>query len=444
MTYTIIDVETTGQGNKITEIAIFKHDGSKVIEEFTSLVNPEVLIPDYITALTGIDNYMVANAPTFSEIAEAVLAIIQDSVFVAHSVNFDYNVIRNEFKSIGIDFRRPKLCTVRLSRTLLPGFKSYSLGKLCDNLGIAIYDRHRARGDAQATVILFERLLSTEGSHETFNNFLKKSSVEATLPPHLPSAVFEAIPNTPGIYYFRNKKNDIIYVGKAKDLKKRVLGHFYNKSEKELNLCRETAYIDFELSGSEIIALLMEDAAIKKHFPPYNKAAKRNPKMYGIISYSDRSGIIHLAYNEIKTNSNTLITFYSITDCKTYLENLCLQFELCPKYCHLQEGVSHCFHYKITHCNGICRNAETVDDYNHRVNLAIEQITQELKEQVIKTQGQHLEEAGFIVINNGRYQGYGFIDTSEQITHIEELTTYLIPQKENADTFKILKNYTKN
>jgi DNA polymerase-3 subunit epsilon len=444
MTYTIIDVETTGQGNKITEIAIFKHDGSKVIEEFTSLVNPEVLIPDYITALTGIDNNMVANAPTFSEIAEAVLAITQDSVFVAHSVNFDYNVIRNEFKSIGIDFRRPKLCTVRLSRTLLPGFKSYSLGKLCDNLGITIYDRHRARGDAQATVILFEKLLSTEGSHETFNNFLKKSSIEATLPPHLPSAVFEAIPNTPGIYFFRNKKNDILYVGKAKDLKKRVLGHFYNKSEKELNLCRETAYIDFELSGSEIIALLMEDAAIKKYYPPYNKAAKRNPKMYGIISYSDRSGIIHLAYNEIKANSNALITFYSITNCRTYLENLCLQFELCPKYCHLQEGVSHCFHYKITHCNGICRDAETVDDYNHRVNLAIEHITQELKEQVIKTQGRHPEETGFIVINNGNYQGYGFIDTSEQITHMDELTTCLIQQKENADTFKILKSYTKN
>src|SRR5690606_652417 len=308
------------------------------IEEFTSLVNPEILIPDYITALTGIDNYMVANAPTFSEIAEAILAITQDSVFVAHSVNFDYNVIRKEFKSLGIDFRRPKLCTVRLSRTLLPGFKSYSLGKLCDNLGIAIYDRHRARGDAQATVILFEKLLATEGSKETFNNFLKKSSVEATRPPHLPSAVFEAIPNTPGIYYFRNKKNDIIYVGKAKDLKKRVLGHFYNKSEKELNLCRETAYIDFELSGSEIIALLMEDAAIKKHFPPYNKAAKRNPKMYGIISYSDRSGIMHLAYNEMKTNHNALMTFYNITDCRTYLEDLCIQFQLCPKYCHLQEG----------------------------------------------------------------------------------------------------------
>ncbi|MEO6348330.1 MAG: exonuclease domain-containing protein, partial [Aquaticitalea sp.] len=131
-TYTIIDVETTGRGNKITEISIFKYDGEKVIDEFTSLVNPEAMIPDYITALTGIDNTMVANAPTFKEIAENILSITEDSIFVAHNVNFDYNVIRNEFRAIDIDFRRRKLCTVRLSRTLFPGFRSYSLGKLCN------------------------------------------------------------------------------------------------------------------------------------------------------------------------------------------------------------------------------------------------------------------------------------------------------------------------
>ena len=273
--YTIIDVETTGQGNKITEISIFKYDGAQIIDEFTSLVNPETYIPDYITALTGIDNVMVANAPTFSEIAKDILAITEETIFVAHSVNFDYNVIRNEFKDIGIDFRRKKLCTVRLSRKLIPGHKSYSLGKICNALDIDINGRHRARGDAEATVILFEKLLNTEDSETVFNDFLKKSSKEATLPPHLPSSVFNDIPNEAGIYYFKNKKGKVIYVGKAKDLKKRVLGHFYNKTEKELNLCRETADIDFELSGSELIALLMEDAAIKHHFPEYNQVLKK-------------------------------------------------------------------------------------------------------------------------------------------------------------------------
>ena len=440
--YTIIDVETTGQGNKITEISIFKYDGTQIIDEFTSLVDPETLIPTYITALTGIDNALVANAPTFSQIATDILSITKDSIFVAHSVNFDYNVIRNEFKAIGIDFRRRKLCTVRLSRKLLPGYKSYSLGKLCKTLDIDIKDRHRARGDAEATVILFKMLLATEYSEQVFNDFLKKSSKEATLPPHLPSSVFDEIPNAPGIYYFKNKKRKIIYVGKAKDLKKRVLSHFYNKAEKELNLCRETADIAFELSGSELIALLMEDAAIKHYYPEYNKVSKRNPKTFAVFSYEDRSGIMHLAYNALKATPNPLLTLYNITDCRQFLEKLCMQFELCPKYCHLQEGVDSCSHFMIKTCHGICKNIESISDYNLRVEKAITHSIESSKNIVLKEKGRHLEEDAFILIKNGVYLGYGFIDRSEQITNPENLENYLIPQKDNVDVQKVLRNVT--
>ncbi len=436
--YTIIDVETTGQGNKITEIAIFKYDGNQIIDEFTSLVNPEMYIPDYITALTGIDNVMVANAPIFSEIAKDVLSITDGTIFVAHSVNFDYNVIRNEFKDIGIDFRRKKLCTVRLSRKLIPGHKSYSLGKICSALNIDINGRHRARGDAEATVILFEKLLNTKDSDKVFSDFLKKSSKEATLPPHLPSSVFNDIPNAPGIYYFKNKKGKVIYVGKAKDLKKRVLGHFYNKTEKELNLCRETADIDFKLSGSELIALLMEDAAIKHHYPEYNQASKRNPKAHAIFNYEDRNGIIHLAYNNLKTTPNPLFTFYSITDCRQFLERLCMQFELCPKYCHLQEGVAQCSHYLIKTCQGICNGKERVETYNKRVQEAIKRTIESSKDVVIKEKGRHPEEEAFVLIKNNVYLGYGFIDSSEQITSKEDLENYLIPQKDNVNAQKII------
>ena len=436
--YTIIDVETTGQGNKITEIAIFKYDGTQIIDEFTSLVNPKIYIPDYITALTGIDNGMVANAPTFSEIAKDILSITEGTIFVAHSVNFDYNVIRNEFKDIGIDFRRKKLCTVRLSRKLIPGHKSYSLGKICNALDIDINGRHRARGDAEATVILFEKLINTKESETVFNDFLKKSSKEATLPPHLPSAVFNDIPNDPGVYYFKNKKGKVIYVGKAKDLKKRVLGHFYNKAEKELNLCRETVDIDFELSGSELIALLMEDAGIKHHYPEYNQVAKRNPKAYGIFSFEDRNGIIHLAYNTLKATPNPLLTFYNISDCRQFLERLCTQFELCPKYCHLQEGISQCSHYLIKTCHGICIQNESAKAYNIRVQNAIKHTIANSKDVVIKEKGRHSEEEGFVLIKNNVYLGYGFIERSEQITSNEQLETYLIPQKDNLDIQKIL------
>ena len=438
-TYTIIDVETTGRGNEITEISIFKHDGEKILDEFTSLVNPQAFIPDYITALTGIDDAMVANAPIFADIAEAVLSITEDSIFVAHNVNFDYNVIRNEFKKIDIDFRRRKLCTVRLSRVLFPGFRSYSLGKLCSSMDIKLVDRHRARGDAEATVTLFEKLLAHKHSTSVFSDFLKKGSKEATLPSHLPSAIFEAIPNGPGIYYFKNKKGKIIYVGKAINLKKRVLGHFYDKKEKELDLCRETAHIDFELSGSDLVARLMEDAAIKHHFPIYNQAAKRVPKPYAVFSYEDRQGVQHLAFNTLKATPNPLQIFHSIRDCRLYLEQMCEQFELCPKYCHLQENVWTCSHYKLTNCKGVCRTEEAIADYNERANLAIDYMANSNQNMVLKENGRHLEEEAFVLIKNGLYLGYGFVEKSEQILNSDDLESFLIPQKETTEIQGILR-----
>jgi len=158
--YAIIDVETTGmgiQGNKITEIAIIIHDGTKIIDQYDSLVNPECTIPMTISRLTGIYDYMVSDAPKFYEVAKKVIEITKDCIFVAHNVNFDYNVIHKEFSDLGFPFKRKKLCTVRLSRKLIPGLPSYSLGKLCSSVGIRINDRHRAKGDADATTILFEK-----------------------------------------------------------------------------------------------------------------------------------------------------------------------------------------------------------------------------------------------------------------------------------------------
>ena len=437
--YTIIDVETTGQTNRITEISIFKYDGTTVVEEFTSLVNPEDHIPRHITALTGIDNEMVANAPPFRDIAQQVLTITEESIFVAHNVNFDYNVINGEFKRIGIGFSRKKLCTIRLSRKLIPGHKSYSLGKLCNHLGIDIVGRHRARGDAEATVILFKKLLAQENAEAVFSTFLNRNSKEATLPPHLPKTVFNGLPNAPGIYYFRNKKNKVIYVGKAKDIKKRVISHFYDKKQKELDLCRETAHIDFELSGSELVALLMEDAAIKQHFPQYNWISKRTPRSFAIFSYLDRGGIQHMAYNVAKGTPNPHLILYSIQQCRTFLEKMCEQFELCPKFCHLQEGVTSCSHYSIKNCKGVCKGHESPEKYNERVALAIDHIRKSTQDMVLKERGRHIDEDAFILVKHGRYLGYGFVDRSENIDHPDDLENFLILQKDNRDVQMILR-----
>ena len=439
MIYTIIDVETTGRSNKLTEISIFKYDGTEIIDEYTSLINPGLLIPDYITALTGIDNGMVANAPAFSDIANKIFTFTENCIFVAHNVNFDYNAIRNEFKSIGMDFNRKKLCTIRLARQLIPGHKSYSLGKLCNALHINIVDRHRARGDAEATVILFEMLLNTADAETVFNDFLKKSSKEATLPSHLPTEVFNNLPNTPGVYYFKNKKGLIIYVGKAKAIKKRVLSHFYSKTKKSLAMCRETADIDFTLSGSELIAFLMEDAAIKQHYPEYNQVAKRAAKMYAIFSYTDRKGIMHMAYNTLKATPNPLLTLNSIAECRQQIEQLCSQFKLCPKYCHLQEDVSTCNHFKIHTCKGVCKDEEHYEQYNTRVLQAIDSLNNNSKNVILKQKGRHANEDAFIMIEKGTYLGYGFIEKTEQINNTEDFETFLIRQKDNSDIQKIIR-----
>ena len=168
--YAIIDIETTGQSavnGKITEVAIFVHDGFEIIDSFTSLINPECYIPDYIANLTGINNEMVRCAPKFYEVARRIVEMTQDRIFVAHNVSFDYRFIQEEFKRLGYDYQRKTMCTVRMGRKFLPGHRSYSLGNICDELGIAINGRHRAAGDALATVKLFEILLKKKTQKET-------------------------------------------------------------------------------------------------------------------------------------------------------------------------------------------------------------------------------------------------------------------------------------
>lgn len=444
--YTIIDIETTGngiKGNKITEISVFKFDGQKIVDEFTSLVNPECEIPYFITGLTGIDNQMVAKAPTFEEIGQSILEITKDCVFVAHAVNFDYGVIKEEFRKIGVDFSRKKLCTVRLSRKLFPGFKSYSLGKLCNGLSIPLTDRHRARGDAHATALLFQMLLQQPRAQVVLSTFLNARSQEATLPPLLSKTVITNLPAKPGVYYFKDKNGEIIYVGKAINIKKRVLGHFYNKSNHEIQLCKEIAAIDYELSGSELLALLMESAAIKEHYPKFNRAQKRNIKQFAIFNYEDRKGIQHLAFDVLKVVSNPLIIFSNQAECRTYLENLCQSLALCPKYCHLQLTPGPCNHYKAKNCGGICKSEERIEDYNNKVTKAIEQMTENDGLKIIEQSGRNKNEKAFIVLEDGHYRGYGFVNNAEQINTKDELLAHLIPQKNTAETQRILVNSLK-
>ncbi len=447
MLYAIIDIETTGngyKGQKITEISALIFDGKKIIDEFTSLVNPEQNIPSFITNLTGITNAMVRNAPKFFEIAKKVEEITKGCIFVAHNVNFDYNIIHAEFKSLGFDFKRKKLCTVRLTRKIIPGLASYSLGNICTYENIPINGRHRAKGDAEATVELFRRLLERD-TNFTINSFLNPKSRQATLPPLLDKIVVDKLPETFGVYYFKNIAKEIIYVGKANNIKQRVISHFYDKKKKEQTMCLETADISFTKTGSELLALLHESSEIKNIYPKFNRAQRRAGEAVGLFSYEDQKGIIHLAYNRLKLAPNAIMKYYSVSECRTHLELLCKDFELCPKYCHLQTNVSSCFHYQLKECKGICCDKEATDKYNRRVKEAIKSVGIGAENLVIKENGRTENEVGFALILDGIYKGFGYLDASQEksLGNPEDYQFFVEPKKDNRDIQRIIASYLK-
>ena len=441
--YSVVDIETTGngyKGQKITEISIFIFDGEKIIDEFTSLVNPEQKIPYFITNLTGITEAMVRTAPKFYEIAKKVAEITKDTVFVAHNVNFDYNIIRDEFKSLGFDFKRKKLCTVRLSRKIIPGLASYSLGNICSAEGIEIAARHRAKGDVEATVELFRRLIKRDQKF-TINSFLNAKSREATLPPLLDKQVVDRLPERHGVYYFKNAQKEVIYVGKANNIKQRVISHFYDKKKKERTMCLETADISYTETGSELIALLHESSEIKHLYPKFNRAQRKAGEAVGLFSYEDQKGILHLAFNRLKLTPNPIMKFYSMAACRSTLEKICSAFELCPKYCHLQTNVNACFHYQLQQCRGICSEKETIESYNKRVHKAIKSLGLQTENLVIKQNGRNDKEIGFVLILNGIYQGFGYIHKNLELSSPEDYLLHVKPQKDNRDIQRILNAY---
>src|SRR6187431_1258841 len=265
--YAIVDIETTGSyasANGITEVAIHVFDGSKIVKKFESLINPLQPIPRYIQSFTGITDEMVANAPQFDEVAEDIFNILNENIFIAHNVNFDYSFLKSHLLRAGHDLRSKKLFTVRLSRRIFPGFPSYSLGNLCHSLEIDIHNRHRAGGDAEATVKVFCKLL--ENDKENFiSKSLLRNSKEQSLPPNVSKQHFEALPTTPGVYYFHDGKGKIIYVGKAINIRSRVNSHFSNNSEtrQKQNFITHIHSISFKSCATELMASILESVEIK-------------------------------------------------------------------------------------------------------------------------------------------------------------------------------------
>ena len=237
-------------------------------------MNPEKPIQPFVVKLTGINNAMLRSAPKFYEVAKRIIEITDGCVIVAHNSSFDYRILRTEFTRLGYDFVKETLCTVELSKKLIPGQLSYSLGKLVRALGIPVTDRHRASGDAMATVKLFKMLLAKDSKKEIITELIKKE-IKSGLTPKLLDIV-ESLPTKTGIYYIHNERGGLIYIGKSKNIKKRVNQHFTGTSGKSKKIQREVFAVTYEVTGSELIALLKESEEIKINKPIYNRSQRKS------------------------------------------------------------------------------------------------------------------------------------------------------------------------
>ena len=447
--YAILDIETTGgspKTEKITEIAIFFHDGNEVVGEWSKLINPEKPIPYFITGLTGITNEMVADAPRFFEVAKELVEKTEDHILVGHNIQFDYSFIRSEYRRLGFNYQRDTLCTIKLSRKFFPGYPSYGLGKICKELGIEIRDRHRAAGDALATVRLFEMVREKQNG-AAVPELLEKSSVRyKNLNDHLSVSDIEKLPEACGTYYFHDENHQLLYIGKSKNIRHRVLSHLGNASSKRAVELKERIHtVSFELTGSELIALLRESKEIKDQKPLYNRAQKRSSCYWGLYSGKDEFGYMTFRLQKISETPDDPVTCYNNKkEARIMLTAMVKKHWLCQKLSGLYQTDGACFHHSIRQCNGACIQTESVSAYNRRAQALLDGLQLDRGNVLIVDQGREPDERSLIRVEKGMYMGYGYLSVSDAYFGIEEMLDCIKPALDNRDVRQILKNWLKN
>lgn len=435
--YAIIDIETTGlnpHNEKITEIALLVYDGYNVTDELITLINPEKKIPYRITQLTGINNQMTEGAPRFYEVARTIIELTKDKILVGHNVSFDYGFLKAEFAAFGYHFDRETLCTCRLSRKLIPFQSSYGLGTLCKNLNIENSARHRAAGDAFATLKLFELLRTINPKPESL---AKRQNLQSALP-----AFVGDVPHKTGVYYLLDTSGEIIYVGKSNDIHDRILQHLNNTTtRKAIEMQGKIASVNWEITGSELIALLLESEEIKRLKPLYNRSQRRSIFNFALFDYIDEKGYLCLKIDKNLSNVTPITTYSSQKEARAQLTEFVNAHELCYRLSGLYPGKAACFHYHINACRGACIGKETAEDYNLRVQKALEAYEFEHQNFFILDTGREKGENGVIKVENGKYIGFGFIQSDYISGGIEELSSIIKRYNDNRDVQSLLKSY---
>lgn len=426
MLYAVVDIETTGSHaaeHGITEIGIVVTDGEKVLDTYETLVNPQQSIPPFIQVLTGIDDEMVSMAPLFEEVAPRIFEILHDKVFVAHNVNFDYSFVQHHLRHAGFGFDTRKLCTVRLSRKVFPGLSGYSLSKLTAQLGISIENHHRAGADAQAACEILHRIIREDRTGQVMA-MLKSKQHQQQLPPHLSEQLIEKIPTSPGVYYFHDAHGKVVYVGKANNLKKRVLGHFVGNDSgaKRQLFLGHIHQVTYQACGSELMAFILEHAEIRRLWPLFNYEHKHAVTAFSLYVFEDVNGYLRLVVDEKKKHLEPIYTFNLLIEGQTMLRKLIQQFGLCPRMCFLDRTEGPFLPEE---------KGEKQETYNRRVLDAVSFLKNSLPTFAIMERsevevGAERTEA-CILMEHGRFYGMGYLPKGTPIPRIEELKTLLTP-----------------
>lgn len=418
--FAIIDTETTG-GNpakdRVMEVAILVHDGEKVIDEFNTLINPNVPIAPFIRSLTGINEGMLKDAPTFEEVAQRILEMTEKNIFVAHNVSFDYSVIRNEFRRMGIRFERKQLCTVKLSRNILPGMNSYSLGKLCKEIGINLEGRHRAYGDAAATTELFSILLQRDDENR-MRSMLEVELIGIDDVPNLNLEVVEELPEETGVYYFLDQDGKVIFLAKSRNIRKQVIKDLQSERFKArfADMLNEIYDVTYEITGSELIAQLLELTEVQKHRPRFNASRRKRQYRYGLSYAKNKDGYIQLRIQQLEkmNGANSLVEFTTRKSAHSVLKRLAEKYSLFPAFCGFESD----------------KNGEmpklSPEMYNHKFNGIFKKYHFKHNHFFIVGDGRSHHEQSVVWIENNHFKGYGFFQPEyieNDITSIKEHVT---------------------
>lgn len=448
--YAIIDVETTGgkaSRDRITEIAIVLHDGNQIIDSWESLINPETPIPWNITVLTGITDQMVENAPRFFEVARKIVEMTEGAIFVAHNARFDYSFIGEEFKRLGYTYTRRQLCTLRLARQTLPGLYAYGLDALSRHFNIQNHARHRAMGDVQATIKVLEYILQHEDNREKADLLINLGIKESMLPNNLSLETIHALPEACGVYYFHNEANEVVYVGKSINIQKRIAEHFADRTDKAQKLQEQVHDITYEITGSELMALLHESFEIKRLLPGINRAQRTRKFPYVVHSYYNSDG--YLCFGVAETAAKTrrkleiLAEFPKVSSAKGRMSSARQKFELCEKFFNFNPNATGpCFHYHIQQCAGACIQKEPPEEYNERALRAKEYLCQIFDHNFfIIDQGREEEECTIVLVEDGHLRGYGYLEREAVVPDPDTLRNAIKPVTGNAETNRIIARF---